>query len=224
VSDDYLTAVRTVGDRSVLNQPDTTRTKRTRWRSEPRSLLPRRVITSRENIKPRWARNLDTPEDDVVIVLKPISEELGPTPETAVAMLRVAWEPLLANQSSLHYAPVDQTEKMHEVAGDLSSEMESTWLLVDVGERTATFGTRSLLPPATAAEDELDSMLTKINRVEHELWVTLETSAEGTHQKAQQGNWFGGTEKGEKTTEEHTQWRRWRGRGRVQQGLSTAKP
>jgi hypothetical protein len=172
-------------------------------------------MTSRENIKPRWTRNLDTPEDDVVIVLKPISEELGPTPETAVAMLRVAWEPLLANQSSLHYAPVDQTEKMHEGAGDLSSEMEAsefrtTWLLVDVGERTATFGTRSLLPPARAAEDELDSMLTKIDWVEHELWATLETSAEGTHQKAQQGYWFGRTEKEEeKTTEEQTQWRRW---------------
>lgn len=64
---------------------------------------------------------------------------------------------------------MDPTDDTHEVAKDISSEAEArelctTRLEVDVGERTAEFGTRSLLQLATAVEDDLDSILANIDR------------------------------------------------------------
>jgi hypothetical protein len=60
-------------------------------------------MTPQKDKKPRWARNLAAPERDVFILLNPVSEDLRPTPETTIAVLRVACEPYLANQSSPGY-------------------------------------------------------------------------------------------------------------------------
>jgi hypothetical protein len=68
-------------------------------------------MTLRKNKKPPWARNLDGPEENVVIALTLISEDSGPT---TIDALRVAWEPLLADALVIH-----------EVANDPSSEAEA---------------------------------------------------------------------------------------------------
>jgi hypothetical protein len=124
--------------------------------------------TPRKDKNPCWAQNMVAPKEDVVTLLKLIPEELGPTPETT--------------------ALADRTNGMHVVAKDLSSEVETnedrtTRLELDVGECTVESDTRSLLQQATAtmAENVLCSMFTKIDRMEHELRVALETSAEDTH-------------------------------------------
>jgi hypothetical protein len=176
VSEEYLTSARPTGAWttffwSVLNQSDIT--------SAEANELAERTRPPRKQKKPRWARNIEEPEEDVIIMLKPIPEDLGTTTEITVAVIREAWEPPLDNQSTLQDALADQTDAMHAVAKDLSSELEASELRT-VGERTAESGTRSLFQPATAAEDELDGMLTKIDRLEQELRAALETSAEDT--------------------------------------------
>ncbi len=54
-------------------------------------------------------------------------------------------------------------------------------LELEVGERTAESGTRSLFQLATAAEEERDNLGTKSDRVGHELGVAVKTTAEDTH-------------------------------------------
>ena len=104
------------------------------------------------------------PKEDVVTLLKTISEGLGLTLETTTA------------QTSLQDALVARTDEIHGIAKDLSSQVKAnedrtTRLELDVGKRTADSGTRSLLQQATAtaAEDVPGSMFTKIDRMELEL-------------------------------------------------------
>jgi hypothetical protein len=81
-------------------------------------------MNPRKDKKPRWAHTPAVPKEDVVTLLKLISEELGPTPEITIAALRVAWEPLLTNQSSLQDALADRTGEMHAVAAPKWTQMK----------------------------------------------------------------------------------------------------
>jgi hypothetical protein len=86
----------------------------------------------------------------------------------------------------LSFFKTDQTDEMHEVVQDLcleveASQLRTTLLDLDVGERTVESATQSLFQLATAAEEELDNLGTKIDLVEHELGVAVKTTAEDTH-------------------------------------------
>jgi hypothetical protein len=91
-----------------------------------------------------------------------------------------------ATDTALSFFKTDQTDEMHEVVQDLcleveASQLRTTLLDLDVGERTVESGTQSLFQLATAAEEELDNLGTKIDLVEHELGAAVKTTAEDTH-------------------------------------------
>jgi hypothetical protein len=167
VSADYSTALRTVGDWTTFCQsrPILSLKKRTSWRRRTSKPLPRDlkastkgVMTARKGKRPRLGT-----EPGYATLFKPIFEYLGPTPETTIAALRVACEPLLTSQYSLQDALPDRTDEMHAVTKDLSSEVKANvprTIRLDVGERAAKSGTRSLFQLATATKDELSSVFT----------------------------------------------------------------
>jgi hypothetical protein len=103
-----------------------------------RSLPARGLMTPRKAGKPPHVRNLASDDDDdIVTVLQPISGELGPTAETTMDALRVAWELLLANQSTLQDMLAGHAEALAEYE---AGEPRTTRLEDDVGERTAESG------------------------------------------------------------------------------------
>jgi hypothetical protein len=114
---------------------------------------------------------------------------LGLTPEATVAALRVAWAPLLENQYTLKDSLTAHTERLAEVAEDLSTELEAGELQItrledDVGERTAESGTRSLFQLAAAAEggiEGIDSLCTILGIEVAELRAAVETAVRDTY-------------------------------------------
>jgi hypothetical protein len=138
------------------------------WSS--RSSPARGLMTPRKARKPLRVRKLASNDDDVVTVLQPISEELGPITETTIDALRVAWEPLLANQSTLQDTLAGHAVALAEFE---AGELRTTRLEDDVGERTAESGNQSLFQLAAAAEDELSNLSTRMGIELSDLSATI---------------------------------------------------
>jgi hypothetical protein len=185
----YLKATRTVSSwsslfKSLKGLPDISKEVHAELLERSSKPLPAMgLMTPRKpKKKVRLATEDDVKvEDDGMVTLKSIDDELGPTDETAMAIMRTGWPSLIENQSILRDELFDQKEDLVRVVeGSEMNEDKIARLEQEVGERMES-GTRSLFEEARLAKLDAKVMLDKLTKIETEMDSSLAAVASDTH-------------------------------------------